>query len=192
MNNNPQNEARRRRAERYTSLFRKRPLNDASLEEVGQVAIDYTRANYSVTGIPKVVTVRSVNINELPSLGFGEIGYSPEQESRPLMLVVIKGNFDLSDGILAGETNPNARPQVKYIAYVFDLREGIPMITSTGLRGNYFRNLLDDPSLPDLQLGDPDVTEGRRPEAVPRGTASLSTEEAMPPRPRLNEGEGLR
>jgi len=185
MNNNPQNETRRQRAERDTSLFRQRPLLNASPEEIGQVAIDYTRATYNVTGVPQVAAVRSVNINEFPSLGLPEGGYSPEQESMPLMLVVIKGNIDISDSILAGEPNSNARPTVKYIAYVFDLREGIPMITSTGLRGDYFRNLLNDPSLPNIQLGDPDVEEGRRPEAVPRGT-DISPH-IMPPRPKSSD-----
>ena len=130
---------------------KQRPLTDASPDEVAQAAINYTRANYIVTGgTPQVVLTRSVTTDQFSSLGFGEVTGSLDEK---LMLVVLKGNFDVSNLDQVGSlSSPNSKAPTlaKYIVYVFDLRAGVPSYIETGLRGQYFRDLLKDPSLPDL------------------------------------------
>lgn len=134
--------------------FKVRPLIDASQEEVIQAAINFTRANFAIiSGIPQVVLVRPITTEQFPSLGFGEVGGSLDEK---LMLVVLKGNFDASRLIPIGDSSkPNNRVVTKYIAYVFDLRSGIPTYTVGGLRGKYFRELLKDISIPDISLPQP-------------------------------------
>lgn len=131
--------------------FRVRPLIDASQEEVVQAAVDFTRANSAIlSGIPQVVLVRPITTEQFPSLGFGEVSGSLDEK---LMLVVLKGNFDVSRLFPIGDFyKPDSRILTKYIAYVFDLRSGIPTYTVGGLRGKYFRELLKDTSIPDTTL----------------------------------------
>ena len=84
------------------------------------------------------------------------------------MLVVVKGNFDVSNLVSDRYSDLNIPTQVKYIAYVFDLWAGRPALTATGLTGKYFRTVLNDPSLPDEpeligpEPGMPEATPGPR------------------------------
>lgn len=150
-------------------MFDGRPLTSALEQQVGQAAIGFTLANSDefkvLSGRPQVVFTRPITAAELPATGLGEINTIGEEP--PMMLVVVKGNFDTTNfGPSLGSEGSPPRTKSKYIAYVFDLRAGIPMFTATGLTGEYFRRTLRDSSLPDepKELIGP---EPGQPEAIP-------------------------
>ena len=127
--------------------FQIRPLLTSSPQDVGQAAIEWTRNNYVIlSGTPQVVLARPVRAADLPALGLPVTGFVGEEP--PLMLVILKGDFDVSNMIGAGLASAWNR-RVAYIAYVFDLRAGVPTLTMTSLRGGDFRQALNDPTLPD-------------------------------------------
>ena len=161
---NSPDEERLERARRFGSLFQVRPLTNASPQEVGQAALGFTQARFTVeSGTPQVAFTRSLTGAELASTGLGEINFGGEEP--PLMLVVVKGNFDVSNFVPSRDSGLNPLTKVKYIAYVFDLRAGRPAFIATGLTGKYFRTVLNDPSLPD----EPELIgpEPGMPEAIP-------------------------
>ncbi|ODH01332.1 hypothetical protein A4S05_29135 [Nostoc sp. KVJ20] len=128
------------------SIFQKRPLTSASEKEIKQAAVNYTLAHSCrfkiLSGIPEAIFARPIKAAEIPSTGFGEFDFMGKEP--PLMLVVVKGNFDIS-----GFQSSNPRRSTKYTAYIFDLQAGTPIFSATGLAGEYFRNALNDSTVPD-------------------------------------------
>lgn len=150
--------------------FQRHPLVGAPPEEVGQYAIAYTRARYRVrSGTPQARLVRPVRAGDLPALGLPQIGIG---EQTPLMLVILHGDFDLLGGPgMGGRPAPGTwHAQVEYLAYVFDLRAGTPVLTQTSHRGGILRQALNDPSLPD------DLPPGQ----VPQGGRLATPKPALP------------
>lgn len=149
------------------TMFQKRPLTSASEKEIKQAAVNYTLAHSSqfnkLSGTPEAIFARPIKATEIPSTGLGEINFMGEEP--PLMLVVVKGDFDTSSFIPRRFQTSNPPRSTKYIAYVFDLRAGIPALTATGLTGKYFRNALNDSTLPD-ESKPVDPQQGK-PEALP-------------------------
>ncbi|GJD20444.1 hypothetical protein RIVM261_054000 [Rivularia sp. IAM M-261] len=146
--NNPPSQERLERARRSESLFQARSLVNASHIEVGKAAIGYTKARFTIlSGAPTVAFTRSITKAKVPSTGLGKINFIGGEP--PLMLVVVKGDFDVSSPATARFSDLKPRTQTKYIVYIFDLRAGIPCLTSTGATGEYFRRVLNDASLPD-------------------------------------------
>lgn len=129
--------------------FTPRPLVGASLDEVGQAARAYTCNHYRIMGdTPRVRLVRPITAAQLPSLGLSEVYFAAEEP--PLMLVILRGDFDLRGARGTERLDPSAwHWQVKYLAYVFDLRAGIPASIQTSPEGGAFRIALNDPNLPD-------------------------------------------
>ena len=126
-------------------LFERKSLVNASVEEVKQRALDYTSARFKiVSGTPEVVLARPIISAELPNLGLGTHLPGPE---IPMMLVVVHGNIDTN--LRSAAPREYRHTQVEYIAYVFDLMAGFPMITATSHRGGAFRSLLNNPNLPE-------------------------------------------
>ena len=126
--------------------FERKSLVSASVEEVKQRALDYTSARFKiVSGTPEVVLARPVISAELPNLGLGT--HLPGTEI-PMMLVVVHGNIDTN--LRSAAPRKYRHTQVEYIAYVFDLMAGFPMITATSHRGGAFRSLLNNPNLPEV------------------------------------------
>ncbi|BAZ16303.1 hypothetical protein NIES4071_81790 [Calothrix sp. NIES-4071] len=164
--NNPRYKERLERARRSESLFQARSLVNASPSEVGKAAIGYTQARFNIlSGAPTVAFTRSITTAELPSTGLGEINFIALEP--PLMLVVVKGDFDISNLISGRFDDLKPRTKVKYIAYVFDLRAGIPSFISTGVQGEYFRRVLNDATLPDIP-NKPITPAPSMPEPLPR------------------------
>ena len=141
--------------ESSNSIFNKRPLTAASPEEVGQVAIDYTRTRFNILSKePQVVVARPVTTDDLLALGLPTDDYDPQD--FPQMLVVLKGDFDVSNLFIGGKNSPDTwHKRVNYIAYVFDLRAGAPMLTQTSAKGGILRKLLNDPTLPNDPIANP-------------------------------------
>lgn len=164
------------------TIFQKRPLTSASEQEVKQAAVNYTQAHSSqfkiLSGTPEAIFARPIKAAELPSTGLGEINFMGEEP--PLMLVVVKGDFDTTGFIPRRFQTSNPPSSTKYIAYVFDLQAGTPTLTATGLTGEYFRNELKDSTIPseskpvDPKQGMPEAVPGEKVEPpaqkLPYGT----------------------
>jgi hypothetical protein len=66
------------------------------------------------------------------------------------MLVILKGDFDISNMPGAGNIpKSNWHWRVGYIAYVMDLKAGLPTLTVSSPQGGLFRKALNNPNLPD-------------------------------------------
>jgi hypothetical protein len=133
------------------SSFSRRPLVKASKQELEQVALNFLKVDSLqlkvLSGNPKIVLNRSITLPELDELG---LGFSPIGEVPPLALVVIKGNFDATDFVPSVQDDGKLKPlKTKYIAYVVDLQAGVPTLTAAGLSGKQFRDVLQDPDIPD-------------------------------------------
>lgn len=157
--------------------FNRRSLIDALPQEVGQVALDYTRARFKVlSGTPNIIVARRATTNDLSNLGFPTDEYDPQD--YPLMLVVLKGNFDVSS--MRRRADSKWHKQVEYIAYLFDLRAGVPTLTQTSAKGGIFRNILKEPSLSDDPVANPEGLEQLQrmnlTEAIPVPLEQLPTE----------------
>lgn len=149
-------------------------LVDATDDEIAAAAIDHTRTRFNVvSGTPKVRLVRrDVTADDFPGLGLPSIRFSAQDP--PLALVILVGDFDISNLRGAGR-NTCVYHRVRFIAYGYDLQAGVPALTSTSPLGGRFRIALKDPTLPD----DPSATP------CGAGPASESTQSAkpMPPSP---------
>lgn len=132
------------------------PLVNATSDEVAQAAKNYTVSNFKVvSGTPTVLLTRSVTKEDLPKLGLSTIAFGGEDP--PLMLVALKGDFDVQN-MPGGGSTPW---RVGYIVYVFDLKAGMPALISVSRLGGRFRTLLNDPTLPDEGL----PTQSQQPNA---------------------------
>lgn len=119
-------------------------LVGAPVEKIEQEAVDYTYKRFKVlSGFPTILLTKPVTKDELPSLGLSAIGFGGEEP--PLMLVALKGDFDVSN--IRGSVSTTLR--VKYLVYVFDLKAGMPTLIQYSADGSHFRKLLNDPNLPE-------------------------------------------
>ncbi len=129
--------------------FVQRPLVTASPEEVAQAALDYTCTHFRVlSGAPEVALIRRVVPEDIAALDLPAPAYH-SSDPPLMMLVILKGDFDVSN-------MPGIRPAVApaemratYLGYVFNLRTGFPSLTLTSPRGGLFRRALNDPTLLD-------------------------------------------
>ncbi|WGV27651.1 hypothetical protein [Halotia branconii] len=135
------------------AIFQQRPLTSASEKEIRQAAVNYTLAHSCqfkiLSGTPEAIFARPIKVAEIPATGFGEFDFIGKEPL--MMLVVVKGNFDISSsgfGLPSFQTSNSPR-LTKYTAYIFDLKSGIPIFSATGLTGKYFRNALNDSKIPD-------------------------------------------
>jgi hypothetical protein len=129
------------------------PLTDASTNEISQAAIDYTYYRFTVvSGSPEVLLVQSVTKNQIPSLGLSAIEFAGEEP--PMALVAIKGDFDVSSLRAVGSPL-----QVQYLIYIIDLKVGLPTLIEFSVDGSRFRDLLNDPSLPEYNQPPSDPNE---------------------------------
>jgi hypothetical protein len=130
-------------------------LVNASMQDVKEAALKYTQTRFQV--LSEQVTVplaRTVIKEDLPLSGLPEDDFGGEDP--PLALVVLKGEFDVRNlGRGAASDTPF---NVKFIAYVFDLKAGVPTLILASADGSMFRELLNDPSLPL-----PEVNQSGRP-----------------------------
>lgn len=133
-------------------------LVNASMKDVTEAALKHTQARFQV--LSEQITVplaRPVIKEDLPRSGLPEIDFGGEYP--PLALVVLKGEFDVQN--LRRGAASDTPWNVKFIAYVFDLKAGVPTLTLVSHDGSIFRDLLNDPSLP---LPRPEVNQTGRPE----------------------------
>ena len=126
-------------------------LVNAPMKDIEDAALKYTYARFQVLSEDVIIRLsRPVTKQELPLLGLPKIDFGGEDP--PLALVVLMGNFDVRN---LRRMNVNDAPwRVKFIAYVFDLKAGLPTLTSVSADGSRFRDLLNDPSLPMPMIND--------------------------------------
>ncbi len=138
----------------------RKPLGNASPEEVGQAAIAFAfEERRVISGTPQVLLARSVTLQEVGNLGLGQSSFG-SSEQPPLMLVILKGDFNKevsfggyqrSELCLLIKGRPSSCPAPKhyqYIGYVYDLWASAPTIFMQSKDGSIFRQALNDPSLP--------------------------------------------
>jgi len=121
-------------------------LNGASPEQVGQFAIEYAQHHVKVRDTPQVVLARRIKPGDLPKLGLGCPLTMASIEEPPLMLVILKGNFDVSR-VRSGSSVIGIN-EVPYISYVFDHWSAAHMLFQTSVTGGRFRIALNDSTLP--------------------------------------------
>ena len=133
-------------------------LVNASMKDIEDAALKYTQTRFQVLSDNVTIPLaRPVTKQELPLLGLPQIDFGGEDP--PLALVVLKGEFDVRN---LRRTIANGEAwRVRFIAYVFDLKAGLPTLTMVSADGSMFRDLLNDPSLPTprvdaIQIGEPE------------------------------------
>jgi hypothetical protein len=132
-------------------------LVNKSPEEIGQKAVAFAREHGTVrSGEPQVLLTRPVTFDQLTALGLGK-HESETIEKPPLMMVILKGDFSPFPKPGAGEgAAPGQSPsqteadRITYVAYVYDLWGGIPIIIQESKDGGIFKKALNDPALPDV------------------------------------------
>jgi hypothetical protein len=123
-------------------------LIGASPQAVGQVAIAVTMSRFpSLSGTPQLTLARPVTPDDLTAMGLPSEDYSYCTEPPALMLVIVKGDFDMTS--MGGPIPATAHPRATYVVYIFDLRAGVPITVTYSPNGGRLRRALNDPSLPD-------------------------------------------
>ena len=117
-----------------------RSLLNASSAEIGTLAIGMACRDFAATTNPNVILSRTLLPSDLPSLHLDPVDICSKHK---LDLVVLKGDFDYTNAVHGIETH------YSYVAYVIDREEGIDIMMATSKNGGPFRELLNDPSLPD-------------------------------------------
>lgn len=139
------------------TTFTVHPLLGTPLTDMGKYAIGYTRFQLRVlSGEPQVLLVRNGTRQEFSAVGLN-LAHSINQEP-PMVLVVLRGDFDISNNyhtIQKPVLDPDkAGTYVHYLAYIFDMYNGWPVLIDGSGTGYPLKKVLDDPSLPD----GPDLT----------------------------------
>jgi hypothetical protein len=172
-----------------------RSLVGVSEKEVGIYAIEWTQKHYRVvSGIPKALLARSVTSRDLPALGLGTINTMAEEP--PFMLVILQGDFDMSN-MWAYRNNPPGGSRVSYVAYLFDLWAGVPSNTIASPTVDTFRLALSNPPLPSSEVQDglplrPDTSAILEPTKLPYGSIAPGidvSEDSSDPDPYPAPGE---
>jgi hypothetical protein len=127
------------------------PPVEVNRDEMIAIALRYTVQREAVlSGIPEVIGTTRTTAPHLNAMGLSLGNVSPAC-LRPMYLVVLKGDFD-GRSLVVGLASRDEPYRVSYIGYVFDQAHGAPgSITATFLSpdGSGFRQILNDPSLPE-------------------------------------------
>lgn len=117
-------------------------------EDIRRAALATVRNEFVIrSGTPKVLLVRRVNADDLPTLGLGSLDFAVV-ERPPLALAIIKGDFGPCScpGLIPNDARSEMR--ARYVGYIFDLWYGGAFWMQTSGDGGVFRIALNDPSLP--------------------------------------------
>lgn len=124
-----------------------RNLIGATPQEISRFAQQYAEHNLKLRGgTAQVLLNRSVKRQDLATLGIGCLPSSSTIEDPPLVLVILKGEFDF--GSMPGSQVAGGAPYT-YIAYVFDTWSAQPTFLLGSRNGAQFRTALNDPTLPE-------------------------------------------
>jgi hypothetical protein len=125
-----------------------RNLVGASSKQIGQVVLDYARAELDARGTTQLLLVRSIAWGDMPELGLGCLPDFASIEDPPLALVILKGDFNLAGGIPGAQSAPDQQKRVTYVIQVLDLWPAGSVYLTGSQTGGILRRVLNDPSLP--------------------------------------------
>jgi hypothetical protein len=115
-------------------------LESASPEEIGRFAIEYLRAQNNIrSGTPEILLTRSIRRADIGALGLGCVGSSPSIEEPPLVLVILRGDFDFSRMLGSSAGPSKANSGFGYLAIAFDLWAATPMYQKFSSNPEYFK-----------------------------------------------------
>lgn len=123
--------------------------------EVAQFAQDLARQQLKAKGTPQVLlTPRAVDDQALADLGLGCGTASTAIEQPPLIVTILKGEFDFG-GAAPGfwQLPPPVPGKPRYVVYVFDAWAGSPTVILASQDGAVVKKALHDPTLPDAPAG---------------------------------------
>jgi hypothetical protein len=117
-------------------------LVGASSEQVGQFAQEFVRYDYNLDTLsePQVALAKTINRSEIVTLGLGCIDDWASIEEPPLVLIVLKGDFE--------HRKLGRGKQLHYVAYVFDTWGVQPMFFRGSATDEPFRIALNEPARP--------------------------------------------
>lgn len=116
--------------------------------EVALWAQEHVRSLVGVaSGTPEIVLNRRVLASELPTLG---VPFGGRRDGEPpLSLVILRGDFDLNQGLVGFRGNaPATEARGRYVALIYDMWAQLPIGVWVSPRGGLFRKALNDASLP--------------------------------------------
>jgi len=119
-------------------------------DELGQFAQSYAKEQLKATSVPQVLLTRLVDAQTLADLGLGcGVAFSAI-EQPPLILVILKGDFDFRDAAPGFSQLPAPiAGKDAYVVYVFDAWAGTPEVILPSYDGALVKKALQDRTLPD-------------------------------------------
>lgn len=132
---------------RSAPSFQARPLVGASDEEVIQYALEWTQVHYVVEGDLNVRFSKATSYDEVHAIGL--LVGNPRSAGRDYHTVIVEGD------VVRPATTLHPEEAYRFVAYVFDMQEGIPTYVLDDPDGSSVKLALDDPTLPDLKLPPP-------------------------------------
>lgn len=126
----------------------------ASDAELTYFVRDWANHQLKPTGEPEVLFAKSVSYDEIPALGLGCPPNFGTIEEPPLMVAIVRGEFDYRGAAPGFEQLPRPIPGKKrYVMYIFDEWAGVPAAILTSEDGALVKKALNDPTLPDAPEG---------------------------------------
>ena len=175
-----------------TVVNRRHILAGKSPEEIGQYAVEKVAPSYlGPEGPIQVRLARPVTREEVPNLGLGCLPDNSGYEEPPFVLVILQGSFDLT-GIPRPVELPGTTER-HYVAVIIDVWAAAPTSIIASADGSRFREILNDPSLPQPAPQNPRNCPPRTPGTYPHGVVlpgiafptslpePTSTPEVVPP-----------
>lgn len=118
--------------------------------EVGQFAQNYAKQQLRAIATPQVLLTRLVDTQALADLGLGCGVSLTAIEQPPMILTILKGDFDFRGAAPGFSQLP--RPVANkdsYVVYVFDAWVDTPMVILPSYDGALVKKALQDATLPD-------------------------------------------
>lgn len=134
-----------------------RDLVNVSAEEIGEYAKLFASQHLKAKGDQEIRLVRNVTREQVAELGLGCVPDFSSIEQPPLVLVILKGEFDFDNAfpgaISAAPENERESGKKSYVAYLFDAWAAFPAAMYESQDGSRFKKALNDPTLPDPEHG---------------------------------------
>jgi hypothetical protein len=133
-------------------------LTGATKAEFAEFARDWARVRLQPKGVPELLLARSITYEEIPTLGLGCPPPITTIEEPPLMLAILKGEFDLTGaGPGFGRGDSPRLGEKQYVMLLFDVWAARPMVIISSETGDILKKALNDPNLPDMAQPMPGV-----------------------------------
>ncbi|MBF6612306.1 MAG: hypothetical protein IVW55_04180 [Chloroflexi bacterium] len=122
----------------------------ASDAELTYFVRDWANHQLKPKGEPEVLFAKSVSYDEMPVLGLGCPPNFAAIEEPPLMVAIVRGEFDYRGAAPGfGQLPPPTPGKKSYVMYIFDEWAGVPAAILPSENGALVKKALNDPTLPD-------------------------------------------